>query len=150
MFSLTCTWLRISLPNVLLQLKCVNSVGSWEDFSRAATWSGGGEEDGWNHFFKADLNLIITFNFPASLSEESLLALLVWRTRGGAELRSGPEGFWGGCKGRWGFDPHPPPRLRGGQPDSACTHRRRHAGTGCCAAAELGGEPANQTSQQAW
>lgn len=102
MFSLTCTWLRISLPNVLLQLKCVNSVGSWEDFSQAVTWSGGGvEEDGWNHFFKADLNLIIDFNFPASLSGEPL-TLLVWRTRGGAELRSGLKDFWGGFRGRWG------------------------------------------------
>lgn len=28
MFSLTCSWLRVSLPNVLLRLKPVNSVGS--------------------------------------------------------------------------------------------------------------------------
>lgn len=46
----------------------------------------------------SDLNLIIVFNFPASLSGEPL-TLLVWRTRGGAELRSGLEGFWGSFRG---------------------------------------------------
>lgn len=49
----------------------------------------------------SDLNLIIVFNFPASLSGEPL-TLLMWRTRGGAELRSGLEGFWGSFRGRWG------------------------------------------------
>lgn len=33
----------------------------------------------------SDLNLIIVFNFPASLSGEPL-TLLTWRMRGGAEL----------------------------------------------------------------
>lgn len=68
MFSLTCSWLRISLPNVLLQLKCVNSVGSWED---SVTWSGGEGEDGRNHLFAAELSLLIS-NFLTNSCGESL------------------------------------------------------------------------------
>lgn len=68
MFSLTCSWLRISLLSVLLQLKCVNSVGSRED---SVTWSGGEWENGRNHLFAAELSLFIS-NFLANLCGESL------------------------------------------------------------------------------
>ena len=68
MFSLTCSWLRISLPNVLLQLKCVNSVGSREG---SITWSCGEGEDGRSHLFAAELSLFIA-NLLAHSHGESL------------------------------------------------------------------------------
>lgn len=68
MFSLTCSWLRISRPNVLLLCKCVNSVGSRED---SVTWSGGEREDGRNHLFTAQLSLFIS-NFLTNLRGGSL------------------------------------------------------------------------------
>lgn len=92
MFSLTCSWLRISLPNVLLQLKCVNSVGSQED---SVTWSSGEGEDGRNHWFAAELSLFIS-SFLTNLHGGSLsLASLPGKRRTWAAISSALVCYYG-------------------------------------------------------
>lgn len=136
MFSLTYSWLRTSLPDVLLQLRRVNSVGAQDD-CYLIKWGRGG----WKKIIYVQQNRVCL-----RPSSSSLLALLACWVGGGTELQSAllwsvTAGFLqalghvchcftylhvGNCVvralGMTEVDPCPLPWLQGGQPDSVIIH----------------------------